>query len=47
MEGKKGKKELFMVRIRGRTFHAEKHLANDLRKVTSSSQKEQRKDECD
>lgn len=32
---KKGKKELFMVRTRGRAFHAPKQLVDDLRKVTS------------
>lgn len=45
--GGKSKKELFFVRTRGRAFHAEKQLATDLRKVTSFSYKEQRKDQCD
>ena len=43
---KKCKKELFMVRTRGRAFHAEKQLVDDLRKVTSFSYKEQSKDQC-
>lgn len=42
--GKKGKKELFVVRTKGRTFRAEKQLVNDRKKVTSFSYKEQRKD---
>lgn len=45
-EKKKCKKELFMVRTRGRAFHAEKQLVDDLRKVTSFSYKEQSKDQC-
>lgn len=45
--GGESKKELFIMRTRGRAFHAEKQLANDLRKVTSFSYKEQRKDQCD
>lgn len=35
-----------MVRTRGRAFHAEKQLVDDLRKVTSFSYKEQSKDQC-
>ena len=43
---KKCKKELFMVRTRGRAFPAEKQLVDDLRKVTSFRYKEQSKDQC-
>lgn len=47
ISGKKiGKKELFIVRTRGRAFHALKQLVDDLRKVTSLTYKEQRKDQC-